>query len=360
MTETARDQRVLALWLLACCAILLALVMLGGATRLTGSGLSIVEWRPVTGIVPPLHEQAWLAELDKYRQSPEYRNVNRGMSLDEFKTIYLYEYAHRLLARSLGLVFALPLLWFWLRGRIPARLRWPLLGLLALGAAQGYMGWYMVKSGLVDIARVSHYRLAAHLSLALIIYAGMFWLALGLLRPRAGRMNANLGRTAPAFRALLVLVALTIVVGAFVAGLRAGYIYSTFPLMAGEWIPTGLLHLQPAWLNFFENPATVQFTHRWLALATLASTLAAWLIGLRHAQGGARWALHALLAAVLMQVGLGIATLLLYVPVWLGTLHQGGAVIVLSAVLALGHFSRRQRALPATPANVDQPSRSPG
>lgn len=360
MTEATRDEHALALWLLACCAILLALVMLGGATRLTGSGLSIVEWRPVTGIVPPLGEQAWQAELDKYRQSPEYRKVNRGMSLDQFKAIYLYEYAHRLLARSLGLVFALPLLWFWLRGRIPARLRGPLLGLLALGAAQGYMGWYMVKSGLVDIPRVSPYRLAAHLSLALAIYGGMFWLALGLLWPRTDRDSGQPARTWPLFRALLAMTAVTIVIGAFVAGLRAGYIYSTFPLMAGQWIPDGVLHLQPAWLNFLENPATVQFSHRWLALTTLALTLATWIIGRRQIQGRSRWALHALLAAVLMQVCLGIATLLLYVPVWLGTLHQGGAVIVLSAVLALGHFSRRPRALPATPVNIDQPSCSPG
>lgn len=334
---TTRSERTLAVWLLTCCALLAALVMVGGATRLTGSGLSIVEWRPVTGIVPPLSERAWQAELDKYRASPEFRKVNPDITLDGFKTIYAFEYVHRLLARLLGLAFALPLLWFWLRGRIPSRLRWPLLGLLALGAAQGYMGWYMVQSGLVDIPRVSPYRLAAHLTLALLIYSGMFWLALGLLRPRA---SAPSPRTAAVFRTLLALVAITIFMGAFVAGLRAGRVFNTFPLMAGQWIVPGFLAMEPAWVNFFENPGTVQFLHRWLAIATLVFTLALWLTGRGHARGPERQALHLLLAAVLLQVGLGIATLLLYMPVWLATLHQGGAVVVLSAVLVMGRSTR--------------------
>ncbi|HRQ64569.1 MAG TPA: COX15/CtaA family protein [Xanthomonadaceae bacterium] len=339
--NATRNERAIGYWLLACCAVLLALVMLGGATRLTGSGLSIVDWRPVTGVLPPMNETAWLVEFDKYRQSPEYQKVNRGMSLDEFKTIFYYEYWHRVLARLLGLVFALPLAWFWLRGRIPRHLRWPLLGLLALGAAQGWMGWFMVQSGLVDIPRVSPYRLAAHLSLALVIYAGMFWLALKLLWPQA-----QAGTRSRAFPALLTLVAFTILSGAFVAGLKAGYVYNTFPLMDGRLVPTGVLYLEPAWRNFFENPATVQFMHRCLAIGTLLAVLAAWLVGWRRlAPGPARFALHALLAITLMQVALGIATLLLYVPVWLGTLHQGGAVIVLSAVLVLGHVVRSRAAL---------------
>jgi cytochrome c oxidase assembly protein subunit 15 len=330
-----RNERALGYWLLACCAILLALVMLGGATRLTGSGLSIVDWRPVTGVLPPFGEAAWLAEFEKYRQSPEYQKVNRGMSLDEFKTIFYYEYWHRVLARLLGLAFALPLAWFWLRGRVPRHLRWPLVGLLALGALQGWMGWFMVQSGLVDIPRVSPYRLAAHLSLALVIYACMFWLALKLLWPQPARPTG--GRTFPA---LLALIAITIFSGAFVAGLKAGYVYNTFPLMDGRLVPSGLLNMEPAWRNFFENPATVQFTHRCLAIGTLLAVFLAWVTGLRHARGPARLALHVLLAITLTQAALGIATLLLFVPVWLGTLHQGGAVIVLSAVLVLGHLAR--------------------
>jgi heme a synthase len=357
---TTTDQRAIGYWLLACCAILLALVMLGGATRLTGSGLSIVNWKPVTGVLPPLTEADWQAEMELYRQSPEYQKVNRGMSLPEFKRIFYYEYAHRLLARSLGLVFALPLAWFWWRGRIDRRLRWPLLGILALGAAQGYMGWFMVKSGLVDIPRVSPYRLAAHLGLALLIYAAMFWVALRVLWPMPGstelhsaaldqKRRVQLGDPGPGLSRsstlLLLLAAVTIVSGAFVAGLKAGYLYNTFPLMAGEWVPTGVLHYEPMWRNFFENPATVQFVHRCLALTTLVSVLAVWLFGLRQRlPRRQRVALHALAAITLLQVALGIGTLLLYVPVSLGTLHQGGAVVLLSAVLVLLHLARRPAA----------------
>src|SRR5690554_4244808 len=168
------QQRRMGIWLMACCIVLFLLVMLGGATRLTGSGLSMVVWQPVTGVVPPMNEATWMQEFDAYRQSPEYQKINRGMSLDEFKVIYWFEFGHRMLARSLGLVFALPLAWFWWRGWVPRRLRWPLLGVLGLGALQGWMGWYMVQSGLVDVPRVSPYRLAAHLSLALLIFAFMF------------------------------------------------------------------------------------------------------------------------------------------------------------------------------------------
>ena len=334
-----RDERQVAAWLLVCCLVLFSLVVLGGVTRLTGSGLSITDWRPVTGVLPPFSEQAWMQEFDAYRASPEYQKVNRGMSLDDFKVIYGYEYAHRLLARLLGLVFALPLAWFWMRGKIPPRLRWPLVGLLGLGMLQGYMGWYMVASGLVDVPRVSQYRLAAHLGLALVIYAIMFWLALGLLRPRAG--NA-----APAvrlgLRPLLALVAITIVSGAFVAGLRAGMIYNTFPTMGGQWVPDGLAALQPVWRNWFENAVTVQFTHRVLALATATLVLVLWLRALRLPLTFAqRVAFHGLAAMLVVQVTLGIKTLLAFVPVSLGAAHQGGAVLLLSAALfALHELSR--------------------
>lgn len=335
-------QRAIGWWLLACCGVLLILVMVGGATRLTESGLSIVDWRPVTGVLPPIGESAWQVEFDRYRDSPQYTQVNRGMALADFKVIFWYEYAHRLLARLLGLCFALPLLWFWWRGAITPALRWPLLGLLLLGAAQGYMGWYMVQSGLVDIPRVSQYRLAAHLSLALLIYAGMFWLALKILWPRARSAAPPGGLHA----ALLALLALTILFGAFVAGLRAGLMFNTFPLMGGRWIPDQIWAMQPLWTNLTENPITVQFIHRWLALATLSLCLLLWW-RLRRLplDGGQRLALNALLAMVLIQVGLGIATLLLQVPVWLGTLHQGGAVLLLSAVLMLA-----SRGLPAQTA----------
>ena len=334
-----RDERQVAAWLLVCCLVLFSLVVLGGVTRLTGSGLSITDWRPVTGVLPPFSEQAWMHEFNAYRASPEYQKVNRGMSLDDFKVIYGYEYAHRLLARLLGLAFALPLAWFWMRGKIPPRLRWPLVGLLGLGMLQGYLGWFMVASGLVDVPRVSPYRLAAHLGLALVIYAIMFWLALGLLRPRAG--NA-----APGFRLglrpLLALVAITIVSGAFVAGLRAGMIYNTFPTMGGQWVPDGLAALQPVWRNWFENAVTVQFTHRVLALATATLVLVIWLRALRLPLTFAqRMACHGLAVMLVVQVTLGIKTLLAFVPVSLGAAHQGGAVLLLSAALfALHELSR--------------------
>lgn len=330
------DERRIAAWLLACCAVLFALIVLGGVTRLTGSGLSITEWRPVTGVLPPFTEQAWQQEFDLYRASPEYQKVNRGMSLDQFKVIYGYEYAHRLLARTLGLLFAMPLVWFWVRGRIPPRLRWPLVGLLGLGMLQGFMGWFMVASGLVDMPRVSQYRLAAHLSLALIIFAAMFWLAIRLLRPPGG--GAVPGGVRRALQTLLLLLAVTIVSGAFVAGLRAGMIYNTFPLMGDQWVPGGLLAMEPAWRNWFENPVTAQFTHRVLALTTLALVLLLWgwslLVRLAPAQ---RLALHGLAVMALVQVVLGISTLLMFVPVGLGAAHQGGAVLLLGATLFALH-----------------------
>ena len=346
----AGSERQIAAWLMICCLVLFSLVVLGGVTRLTGSGLSITDWRPVTGVLPPMSEQAWEEVFDLYRASPEYQQVNRGMSMSEFKVIYGYEYAHRLLARALGLVFVIPLVWFWVRGRIPPRLKWPLVGLLGLGLLQGWMGWYMVASGLVDIPRVSPYRLAAHLSLALIIYAVMFWMALGLLRPRTGPAR---GGGATGLRALLILTAITIFSGAFVAGLKAGMVYNTFPLMAGQWVPDGLLFLEPAWRNFFENPATVQFTHRVLALSTLALVAVLWVRALRQPLSRTqRWSFHLLGAAVILQVLLGIKTLLLYVPVGLGAAHQGGAVVLLSAVLFALHELGRQpeRARTAVPA----------
>jgi heme a synthase len=341
-----RDERQVAAWLLLCCLVLFSLVVLGGVTRLTGSGLSITDWRPVTGVLPPFSEQAWMQEFDAYRASPEYQKVNRGMSLDDFKVIYGYEYAHRLLARLLGLVFALPLAWFWMRGKIPPRLRWPLVGLLGLGMLQGYMGWYMVASGLVDVPRVSHYRLAAHLSLALVIYAIMFWLALGLMRPRIGNPAAGFRG---GLRPLLALVAITIVSGAFVAGLRAGMIYNTFPMMGGQWVPDGLAALQPVWRNWFENPVTVQFTHRVLALGTAMLVLVLWLRALRLPLTFAqRMAFHGLAATLVLQVTLGIKTLLAFVPVSLGAAHQGGAVLLLSAALfALHELSRGEQRVDA-------------
>ena len=329
-------------WLVSCCVVLLTLIMVGGATRLTESGLSIVDWKPVTGVMPPMGEAAWQAEFTRYQESPQYTDVNRGMDLSEFKVIFWFEFMHRLLARLLGLWFALPLLWFWLRGAIPSRLRWPLLGILALGGAQGYLGWFMVQSGLVDVPRVSPYRLAAHLSLALIVYALMLRVALGLLLTRRKIEAKEQARRWPG-RVLLTLVAVTIVFGAFVAGLRAGYMYNTFPLMAGRWVPPGLLALEPVWRNIFENPMTVQFVHRILGLTTLTVSLWAWWRMRAITQDRAQiLSRHALALMAMIQVTLGICTLLWVVPVWLGTVHQGGAVLLLSAAVAAGYCWKTQ------------------
>jgi heme a synthase len=326
-----RNERLIGIWLLVCCGVLLALILLGGATRLTGSGLSMVHWSPLH-VLPPMTEQAWLEEFEAYRQSPEYQKVNRGMALDEFKVIFWYEFGHRLLARGLGLVFALPLAWFMLRRMVPPRLRWPLIGLLVLGGLQGYMGWYMVKSGLVDIPRVSPYRLAAHLSLALIIFFIMLRMAVGLLWPRPAATRPPALRTG--LRLTMALAAITIVSGAFVAGLKAGLIYNTFPLMGGRIVPIGAMGLEPLWRNFFENPATVQFIHRVLALSTLAASLALWWRGrLLPGHHPLRRALNVVAVVAVAQVCLGILTLLLYVPVTIGTIHQGGAVVLLSTLL---------------------------
>ena len=344
ITALSQSERLIGLWLLICCVVLLALIMLGGATRLTGSGLSMVDWRPIMGTLPPLNDQAWLRVFEMYRASPEYQHINRGMSLAEFKFIFWFEYAHRVLARLLGLIFIVPLAMFWWRGQIPQRMRWPLLGLLALGMAQAYLGGYMVQSGLVDEPRVSQYRLAAHLGLALVIYAAMLWWALRLLWPQQAA-PAETAQRLWMFRLLLVLTSVTILSGAFVAGLKAGLIYNTFPLMGDYWIPPGLWALQPVWINLFENPTTVQFNHRLLGLSTLALVLVITWLGLRHTTTLAqRRALYAVLALAGLQVILGITTLLLHVPVVIGTLHQGGAVLLLSAVLVVGHtFSPLQR-----------------
>lgn len=324
-------QRRIGIWLLICCLVLFSLIVLGGATRLTGSGLSMVVWEPVTGVVPPMNEADWLLEFDAYRATPEYQKINHGMSLEEFKFIYWFEFGHRILARSLGLIFALPLAWFFWRGWISRSLRWPLLGLLALGMLQGWMGWFMVSSGLVDVPRVSPYRLAAHLSLAMILFAFMLRLALGQLLPARHRAQPLRGWTIT----LLVLVASTIFMGAFVAGLHAGLVYNDFPLMAGQWIPDGILGLKPLWRNFFENTAAVQFLHRLLAISTLVVAGLAWAqVRKRAPDALARQLFHLLLALVFVQVVLGISTLMLYVPVVLGTLHQGVAVLVLAAVIA--------------------------
>jgi cytochrome c oxidase assembly protein subunit 15 len=318
------------------------MVVIGGITRLTESGLSIAEWRPLSGILPPLGEADWQRLHDLYRETPEYRKLNAGMTLLEFKTIFWWEYAHRLWGRLIGLAYALPFFWFLATGRLAARLRRHLWAILALGALQGLLGWLMVASGLIDRPSVSQYRLAAHLLLALVIYAYILRLAFALLRPAPPPPGARGLRAA--LGAVTALAFVTMATGGFVAGLDAGAIYNTFPLMGGRLVPGDLLALSPAWLNPFENPAAAQFAHRWLAVALVVSCAslwaAHWAAGRRAglARPG-RSALAAVAAIAVVQAALGIATLLLVVPVPLAAAHQGGAVLLLGSLIwALGHL----------------------
>jgi len=333
-----RDDRGVAAWLLVCCALVFAMVVVGGITRLTHSGLSIVEWQPIVGTAPPLDDAAWQEAFGKYQRTPEFRTVNPGMDLAGFKSIFWWEYAHRLLGRLIGAAFLLPLLWFAARGRIGRALTWRLAAIFALGGLQGALGWYMVQSGLVDDPRVSQYRLAAHLGLALLIYAAMLWIALDLLFPRTDAPPKGLRRLALALAALVFAMALS---GALVAGIRAGLAYNTFPLMGGHLVPPGMLVLEPWYLNFFANVATVQFDHR--AIAWLLAFLVPWFwLRVRRAAPSRRATLAAdlLLGALVLQIALGVSTLLLVVPVALAAAHQAGAMLVFTAALLAAHALR--------------------
>jgi cytochrome c oxidase assembly protein subunit 15 len=342
MEATATDERVIASWLLACAAMIFFMVVLGGVTRLTESGLSITEWQPITGALPPLSEAAWQAEFAKYRAIPQFQLMHSWMSLADFKTIFFWEWLHRLWGRLIGIAFAAPFLWFLLRRRIPPGLMPRLVGILVLGGLQGLLGWVMVKSGLVDRVEVSQYRLVAHLGLAIVIYAAILWTAFDLLWPRPPRALPA-GGLARAAAAIAALVFVTLLAGGFVAGLNAGLTYNTFPLMDGSLVPEGYWQLQPWWRNFFENVAAVQFDHRLLALTSLAAIAVLWLAGRRHALGArGRLALDALLAMALLQVALGVATLLLVVPLPLAAAHQAGAVLLFTAALVACHALRQE------------------
>ena len=338
-------------WLIACAALVCAMVVVGGVTRLTGSGLSMVRWHPVSGILPPLGADAWQREFDAYRASPEYRLVNRGMSLAEFKRIFWMEYAHRMLGRGVGIAFLVPFLVFLAMRAIPRGMIPQLAGVFVLGGAQGVLGWYMVMSGLVDEPRVSQYRLAAHLSLAVAIYVYLLALALRVLDSHGRKRDIADGRGPAGWLTLAAAVSVfaTLVMGAFVAGMKAGYLYPTFPKMGGYWVPPGMFETSPWWRNFFENPVTAQFTHRVLALASCVVVLAAWAASL--GSGVCRrvrlWA-HASLVAVAVQVALGVATVLLHVPVPLASGHQAGAMVLLTCLVGLYLATRPPKLVPAS------------
>lgn len=320
--------------------MVLGMVVLGGATRLTHSGLSIVEWQPIVGTLPPRSDADWNATFDKYKKTPEYQQVNQGMSLEAFKNIFWWEYFHRLLGRAIGFMFLLPLLYFWWRGAITMPLGRVLVGIFILGGLQGFMGWYMVSSGLIDKPAVSPFRLTAHLLLALAIFGAMWWTALSRWHPESAGAPSRTRRFSWIVTALVLYMATT---GGFVAGIHAGLSNNTFPLMSGHVVPPEILLMEPWWKNFFYNMSTVQFDHRlgaW-ALAVLVPLLV-WHLRVSAAGDRARRAAWFLMAMLAVQITVGIITLLWYVPVPIAVLHQGGAVMLFAAALYMNHAVRRK------------------
>jgi cytochrome c oxidase assembly protein subunit 15 len=322
-----RGLRPVRIWLGVLAIFVALMVIVGGATRLTDSGLSITEWKPVTGAIPPLSAAHWQAEFAKYQQIPEYQQVNRGMSLEEFKTIYWWEWGHRFLGRLVGVAFLVPFLVLIATGHIRRWMAPRLIGLFILGGLQGAIGWWMVTSGLTERTDVSQYRLAVHLTMACFIFAALIWTMLSLSERAEPHAPARIRKTA---WLVLALVFVQIALGALVAGLDAGLTYNTWPLMDGDFIPDGLLMLEPWWLNLTENITAVQFDHRMFAyLLTIVAFVHAW--QLRSAGLGGRAA--ALAGAVLLQILIGIATLIHAVPLSLGILHQAGALLVLAVAV---------------------------
>lgn len=335
-------QKSIAVWLLACCALVFAMVVVGGVTRLTNSGLSIVEWQPIVGTFPPLSQNDWEVVFEKYHQTPQYQKVNQGMSLEEFKGIFWWEYFHRLLGRVIGLAFFIPFVYFVARKGIDRPLGLKLAGIFLLGGLQGAMGWYMVKSGLVDNPHVSQYRLTAHLGLAFVIYATMLRVALGLLFPASASRGDDRLRSLRQFSlALTSLIFIMVLSGGFVAGIRAGLAYNTFPLMNGHFIPPEIFMLEPWYRNFFDNMATVQFDHRMIAWMLAFLVPLFWFKSRQSPlPASTRLACNLLLAMLAVQISLGIATLLLVVPLPLAAAHQGGAVLLFTAALWVNHKLR--------------------
>ena len=337
-------SRWVAAWLFAVAFMIYVMIVLGGATRLTGSGLSIMEWAPLSGALPPLSHAEWEHLFDLYKQIPQYSLLHTGMDLAGFKQIFWLEWTHRLWGRLIGVVFLVPLIWFVVRGMIPRRLVPRLVLLFVLGGLQGAVGWFMVASGFFpDSTAVSPYRLVIHLVLALALYVAILWTALSLWKRPPQRGEAVAGTASRCATVLvLALVSLTIVAGGFTAGLHAGLTYNTFPLMDGSLVPAGYASHAPLWSNFFEDVPTVQFDHRLLATLTALAALAAVAVGLGSgARGAARAAFLALGVVVLAQYALGVATLLNVVPVGLAVAHQGTAVLLLTAAVVARHATRR-------------------
>ena len=328
-------NRAVAIWLWSVAALVFAMIVVGGATRLTGSGLSITEWKPILGAIPPLNETDWLVAFEKYKQIPQYALVNAGMALGDFKFIYAWEWSHRLLGRLVGFAFALPFLAFWLTGRLRDGQPVKLLSVLALGGLQGAIGWYMVSSGLAERVDVSQYRLALHLTVAFVLLGTLVWFALG----EGSQRSPAVGHATPAairtFASVIVaLVLMQVVLGAFVAGLKAGLVFNTWPDMNGQFVPSDYWLERRGLLSVFESHAAAQFNHRMSAyLVGLAAVFQLWQVTRAPVDDHVTRSAYVLTAAVFVQMLIGVATLLGHVPLHLGLLHQaGGALVLIAAV----------------------------
>ena len=298
----------------------------------------MVEWEPIMGVIPPIGEAAWMDVFNKYRTSPEYLKINAGMSLDAFKSIFYWEYGHRVLGRVIGLIYFLPLLFFFFKGMVPKEWFAKLFGLFVLGGLQGLMGWYMVKSGLVDIPHVSQYRLTAHLGLAIVIFMCMLWFAMDFLRGQVlhGQASGSYLRTSLLAVFIIFVMMLS---GGFVAGTKAGFIMNTFPTMNGEWVPSSWMAMTPAWRNLFENAVTIQFVHRFIAVLVVIAVFASFIVARKQSfKTHNVW----VVAIMFIQVVLGISALVMKVPLILGAAHQAGAVALLSAALYAAHTARKR------------------
>jgi len=334
---TSSNKKNIRLWYWSGAILVLLMVIIGGITRLTDSGLSMTEWEPIMGAIPPMSDAEWINAFEQYKQYPEYQQVNRGMSLGDFKYIFFWEYLHRLIGRLLGFVFIIPFLWFLLKKKFDAQQIRRSVFLLSLGIGQGFMGWYMVMSGLIDIPAVSHYRLAAHLSLAFIIFGTCLWFAMDLYEKKQYTIQ---GRSELKKWLLLfsILLLIQIVWGAFVAGLNAGHIYNTFPKMYQYWMPPELWVAEPLIINFFENIVTVQWMHRLIGTLLALIVVVIWIRSyqLKTHLSTKMWGL-ALFSVVLLQYLIGVFTLIYHVPVWLGVLHQAVAMILFGILLGFFH-----------------------
>tara|TARA_B110000977_G_scaffold105079_1_gene137121 strand:- start:247 stop:1302 length:1056 start_codon:yes stop_codon:yes gene_type:complete len=329
-----QHDRQIAYWLFFCAAVIFGMILLGGVTRLTSSGLSMVDWKPIMGVIPPMTQTDWQEMFLKYQQFPEYQKINVGMSLEDFKPIFMYEYLHRVLGRLIGVIFIVPFLFFYFSRRIKTGLTPKLVIMLVGGGCQGLLGWYMVKSGLVDNPHVSQYRLTAHLGAAVLIYGFILWTAFGLVLT-ARAQPVELQRFSIGLSALIYLMILS---GGLVAGTHAGNAYSTWPLMGDSFVPAGLYAMTPAWLSAFEDITTIQFNHRMFAYLIVALVVAFAIRAFRFGiVGRLKVGIFCLIGLLGMQVTLGISTLIFYVPIPVAAAHQVGAVALLTASLFISH-----------------------